>query len=269
MSIYRNTLLLGENKLKNHSLLLKSIDGKILGTTLLKVQEEKLKPILGMDFYKFVQSEVFKMITESHELSDDTKELLHEYIQPYLINAVTAECIDTLEYRLTNKGVKKLTDSNATALGTQELHNIRKKLELAAVSYKSDLIHYLKANDLAKGMLDDDIVFVATGWYFPSTTCNSMKGYAKGSDWSGGGTKYTGPISILINDGGGNIWVDSNLPFVIADDVSLENNSIALYLNGQRLVRGTDFDLSERNIVIINPSELVLDENDLLEVLIF
>jgi len=186
---YLKVLLVSEAQLKQDSVIQKNVGGKILSATLKKVQDEKLKPILGAEFYDTILQESYNKATQTgYVLSDSIIELLAEYIQPYLIHATVAECVETLEFRFTNKGIKKLNDDNASNLSPIELSNVKNKFNLAAVDYKSALIKYLKANGLASGMTDDDITFEATGWDLSNGGSSCGNGVTKaGGLWSGKG----------------------------------------------------------------------------------
>lgn len=174
---YLKTLLVSETQLKNESFIQKNVSAKVLRATLQKVQNEKLKPVLGINFYDEILKETYEKInTTGYVLSEGLTILLTEYIQPYLIHTTISELIISLEYRLTNKGIKKLNDANSSNITIQELKLLKDKYENEAINYKSALIHFLDVNDLGDGY-DRDILFEATGVVFDdnSNVCPSSK----------------------------------------------------------------------------------------------
>lgn len=69
----------------------------------------------------------------------------------------------------------------------------------------------------------------------------------------GGGGDYNGPQTIKVNTGqpGSFSWPSSSTAFYIAPQYDISKNKIDVFLNGQKLIRETDFTISGRYIYII------------------
>lgn len=196
----KKTLLLSEDKMKKETLIQKNVSARILAATLRKVQNEKLQNVLGFELYDTVLNEAYNKATiDGYILSEGMIELINDYIQPYLLHTTIAQLFDTLDSRITNKGIKKKNDDNSTSLDQTELDNLRHKYTNDSIHYKSQLIDYLITNNLASG--SNDLThgsFEATGVLFDTdSTCKPTK--KSGGIWSG---KSWSPLTVFeIYDG--------------------------------------------------------------------
>jgi hypothetical protein len=163
-------LLIHNDKIRAESSIEKNTDDKILSKVLFNVQETQLKPILGKDLYKTVcDAVVAKMADSSYVIEAPYKDLLEDYIQPFLINATVAEFIAVNNYKITNKGVQKMNDNSSSSISAADLESVSNMYSNFSTSYKSNLIQFLKDNELvACGTgTDKNITMGITGWYLP------------------------------------------------------------------------------------------------------
>lgn len=158
-------LLISETNLKENSLVQLNVDTKILAQTILQSQFTQLRPVLGDTLYNKVLDDVKQTVNDSG-YSQQYKELLEGYIQPYLTVEVQRNLIINLSYRLTNKGILKYTDSNASTLGSSDTEYVKNYFDNLTSSYKVALIDYLHDNNLIENCnTDNHIEGEATGWF--------------------------------------------------------------------------------------------------------
>lgn len=160
--------LISEKHLKEASVIELSVDNKILSKLIVDNQKISLKQVLGDDLYNQVLKEVYDTINVSgHVFSPELKVLLDDYIQPYLVHCVLVDYVITGNYRLTNKGVLKVTDTGAATLSPEELAFARNHFNNKMVSYKAMLIDYLKDKNFITCSSNTDIDTTAdtTGWF--------------------------------------------------------------------------------------------------------
>jgi len=158
-------LLISESTVKDLSLIQLNVDGKVLAKTILEVQFIHLRPILGNDLYQKVLDDVSSKAADGSYVMV-YKTLLEDYIQPYLAHATLQDWIINSTYKMTNKGILKYSDSQATALGSDEIEYAKNYHDNKVASYKKALICYLEENKLVESCnTDTDITSEATGWY--------------------------------------------------------------------------------------------------------
>ena len=162
-----NILLISTKTLKAKSYIEENVDDKTLSKIVLNVQEGELKQVLGKELYNSVCNEVALKATDStHVIPTVIKDLLEDYIQPYLTYATCAEFIVVNNYKLSNKGVQKLNDNSSSSTSQNEGEYLKNYYDNYVVTYKSNLIKYLRENNLNVAGTDNNLSFPATGWYF-------------------------------------------------------------------------------------------------------
>lgn len=163
-------LLITEQQLKDKSMLEQNIDPKIVSRTIMEAQDLQLFNVLGKDLYATVMDAVYNAATNDTYVMDTTiKELLSDYIQPYLVYEVLSDFIMVNNYKLTNKGTLKLNDQNAAALSNQELDYARSFYTNKLAGYKNRLVHYLREKQLISILQDENETGSAIGWYLEKT----------------------------------------------------------------------------------------------------
>lgn len=178
-----NVLLISEKQIKEKSILEINIDSKILNRTIIDVQELQLKSILGTDLYNSVIDSVASAANTSYVIPDNIKELLKDYITPFLIYAVIVDIIISNNYKLTNKGVLKLNDNNASNLTSDELEYQKNYADNKANAYKQRLIQYLSDNNYIDNSsnTDTDVSFDTIGWAIPTSSYPTIENLSTAS----------------------------------------------------------------------------------------
>lgn len=79
-------------------------------------------------------------------LTDLYRELLTEYIQPVLVNAVMSDLVLQLTYKFRNMGTVQTTDTNLVLPSLKDLQYIREDYNLKAQFYMNRLSDFLEKN---------------------------------------------------------------------------------------------------------------------------
>ncbi len=164
----KRVLFISESQIKNESVIQSNVDSKILSKVILLVQDVELKPILGNTIFASLVDEIYKKsLTPDYVINAAYKQLLDDYIQPFLIQAVVCEFILINSYKVTNKGVLKLSDNSATNLSGDEIDSVKSLYENARAQYKLQLITFLQENKLITDgtYTDTELTSETLGWY--------------------------------------------------------------------------------------------------------
>ncbi|RZK46001.1 MAG: hypothetical protein EOO97_00050 [Pedobacter sp.] len=160
-------LFISESQIKNQTNIETNVDGKILNNVIKDVQELQLKPILGNTLYNALLNEVGEFIVSGTTIPAGHQELLNDYVRPFMLNASVSDFIIWNQYKISNKGVLKLGDDQATPVQPQELEYLRNYYQNRASQHKANLVEYLKMNNqIQPGETHDTNVTTASiGWY--------------------------------------------------------------------------------------------------------
>jgi hypothetical protein len=146
----KKILLISESQIKAQSNVENGVDGKVLSKVILNVQETHLKGIIGNQLYSDLLDAVELQIISGTTLSDTYSTLLNDYIHPYLINAVLADFVVLNNFKITNKGVLKMSDNSANNVSPDELEYAKNYFDNYSQSFKNSLIKYLADNSLVE-----------------------------------------------------------------------------------------------------------------------
>lgn len=136
-----NVLLISEKTIKENSLVSNNVDGKYIQNAIKTAQDISLQPIIGSKLFK----RLCEGITEKN-LTELETELLSDYIQPVLINAVMSDLVLQLTYKFRNLGTVQTTDTNITIPSLNDLQYIRNDYSMKCTFYQNRLSDYLIAN---------------------------------------------------------------------------------------------------------------------------
>jgi len=244
MSITRRILFISEDKIKENSLIQLNVDGKVLSQSIYDTQFSHLREITGDTLYSQLLDAVAATKADPPvPLTGDIRTLLLDYIQPFLSRAVLLKLLINLHYRVTDKGVLKYNDSQATSISPQELEYARNQLENEANAFKRILIKYLKEkfNDAGCESRDEDTTSRAIGWFLGGKTANT----------SGGALPAPLPPPPVVTDGNG-IYIGSGNSVNLGLNDDDEDNIKGRLTRDTRLLRGdpmTDQQYTEIGIV--------------------
>lgn len=133
--------LIDVNTVKKIGFVNKNVDTELISTTLRRVQDTMLLPILGTTFYDRLQDGV-----EDNDLTADETHLLDFYITPFLCSAVDYRIINPLTYEIRSKTVGTTRDEHMTPISIAENNLLKDDLAKDCEVYRLKLVGYLKDN---------------------------------------------------------------------------------------------------------------------------
>lgn len=135
--------LLSEATLKQNSVVNNNVDGMYILPAIEYSQDSGLQPLLGTKLYNKLMD-----LVESGDISSATnyKNLLDEYITPYLLNKVTAEIQLPIAYKMRNQGVVQQTGENTYVPSLKDTQYLIQNYENKANFYGNRMSDYLRAN---------------------------------------------------------------------------------------------------------------------------
>lgn len=119
----------------------KNVENNLISTTLRRVQDTMLLPILGTGFYNRLCQGV-----EDDDLNSDETALLNDYIAPYLIAAVDYRVVNPLTYAIHAKTVGTAKDEHITPITESENNLLKDDLSKDMEVYRKRLVGFLKDN---------------------------------------------------------------------------------------------------------------------------
>lgn len=166
-----NILLTSEAYVKTITQIDDNLAGKYLLPTLRIVQDIRLKEIIGDCLLKFLQ----QLIAENH-ISEEAyvwyKDLLDNYIQPYLAHQALVEMVDVIANKITNAGLVTVTDEHIQQTYATDRNSLKEHYQRIADSYKLQMAKFLVKNRTQFPELDN-------------CSCESLNGLT-GNAYTGG-----------------------------------------------------------------------------------
>ena len=192
MDKIKQVLLVAPDDLKGGSYINYNVDDSLIGPTIRETQEVHLQAIIGSNLFYRLQELVYAEINEqldgiNAEENERYKELLDDYVQPYLTAKCQAVLCLPLAYKTRNIGVAKTDDENIRESALREVMAVQRRYNEMAARYATYLSKYLCAhkdefeelsqNDCGCGMFVPPVLgktFVHTGLVLGSTKnkCN-------------------------------------------------------------------------------------------------
>jgi len=136
-----NAFLIDIDTLKKIGFTNSNVENNIISTTLRRVQDTMLLPILGTEFFKRLLAGV-----DDNDLSAEETTLLNEYIAPCLIAGVDLRIVNHLTYEIRNKTVGTTRDEHINPVSIPEKNQLTNDLRADYEVYRERLIGYLKDN---------------------------------------------------------------------------------------------------------------------------
>lgn len=137
----QNRFVIPISLIKNKGYTQKNVNDDVLTTTLRRVQDINLRPILGTTFFKRLLKGV-----ELSNLNGDETTLINEYISPYLVCQVDFRVTNHLAFEIRNKTVGTTDDEYQKTASDTNMGKIQDDLRSDANEYRTVLIGYLKDN---------------------------------------------------------------------------------------------------------------------------
>jgi len=148
---YRNTLLINVKELKNTSLFSNNIDDNILNSVVNTVQEVYLEGITGTALFHRLQQLVYNEIKGEPDAINDNenlnyRELLEEFVKPYLKSRAIVDILYPLAYKVRNAGIVKTNDTNIVNADLNDIKYLEKQYGVYVAEYEERLSKYLCEN---------------------------------------------------------------------------------------------------------------------------
>lgn len=147
-----NTLLISPSELKGESLINQNVEDKILSNIVLTSQEIYLSKIIGTALLRRLQTLVYNDVMGNGGDTPGTpgleiyKELLEQYVKPYIkYSAMKAFLIENT-YKLRNAGVIKNYDTNIQSTDLDTLKYLERHFYSYVAEYEDRLSKFICAN---------------------------------------------------------------------------------------------------------------------------
>lgn len=147
-----NTLLISPGELKEESLINNNVEDKILGTIVITSQEIYLCKIIGTALLRKLQTLVYNAALDNGGDTPDTpgneiyKELLEQYVKPYIKYSVMKAFLIENTYKLRNAGVIKNYDTNVMSSDLDTLKYLERHFYTYVSEYEDRLSKFICAN---------------------------------------------------------------------------------------------------------------------------
>lgn len=138
----KNVMLIDVESVKKLGYVHQNVLPDTIAVTIRRVQETMLKSVMGKKLYEDLINEVSASLpptTPIVPISNETKELIEEYIQPYLVACVDFRIIYPLTIRSKAKSVGKGTDENHTPSDLAELIKLKDQMRADVDAYAENL----------------------------------------------------------------------------------------------------------------------------------
>jgi hypothetical protein len=140
-----NFLLINETDIKAFSVVADNLDSKYIAPAIIAVQDVHLEPMIGSKLIEklgiLIQNEALD--EAGNELY---KELLEEYVQPYMLNKCVAEIMIQSYAKIRNAGIVQFNDTNQTSNSIEDVNFLRRHYDDIASTYADRLNDYLWKN---------------------------------------------------------------------------------------------------------------------------
>jgi hypothetical protein len=152
----KNVMLIDVESVRKLGYVHKNVLPDTIQTTIVRVQQTMLRKVMGKSRYDALLVKVSLSLPPTNPtipLDTQTKELIEDYIQPFLVACVDYRIIYPLTIRMRSKSVGKGTDENHTPSDVAELIKLKDQMRVDVDSYREDLVDKLAENDdcMAKG----------------------------------------------------------------------------------------------------------------------
>lgn len=140
----RKIQFLSVDELKESSPIQTNLDEKILNQCILEFQEIELEDILGRPLYQRLNNELVNGATIDGYTYSTTDNILLDKIKPVMIYGALLYSLTPLHFKITNKGVQKLTDGNSVAGASTDIEVLKSNYTFKLDRYKKILVNHLE-----------------------------------------------------------------------------------------------------------------------------
>jgi hypothetical protein len=167
ISKYDNLLLYNPSVIINESNIDNNIDIKSVRVSMLTTQQTYLRQILGDSLYYGLCESVYNKIESGITIPQVYQQLL-SVAKNYVKFKTMETLIMTSTYRISEKGVQKLSDNNSTIIDDQEIQNVRKYYTIQANNCKKDIQDFVNKLNNKRSSTSYD----GEGWFL-GDVCSS------------------------------------------------------------------------------------------------
>jgi len=177
----RQITFISVDYLKENSIIQSNVDEKILGQAILEFQELEVEPLISTPVYKRLNNEIVSATTISGYTIPDLDTELLRYIKPFMLYGSMLYSLNPLHYKVSNKGVQKLNDDNASTADKSDIDALRSTYLAKKDAYKKRLIDYIKTDEDPETdtncVSDKDSTLSFTGIYISDDTFDHEAAY--------------------------------------------------------------------------------------------
>ena len=137
----QNRYIITTSLIKNKGYTQGNVSDDVITTSLRRVQDGSLEPILGTTFFKRLLDGV-----EAGDLNADETALIDNYIAAYLVARVDYKIVPHLAFEIRSKTVGQSSDQYIETATDANMIRLRDELKKDAETYEHRLIGYLKDN---------------------------------------------------------------------------------------------------------------------------
>ena len=169
-----------------------NVDDSLVGASIREAQDIHLQSIIGSNLLYRLQELVYNAINEEDDNIEDSgntlyRELLDDYVNPYMVSKSQAVLCVPLSYKLRNLGITKTNDENIQQTSLKEVMAMQRRFNTTSAFYATRLSKYLclhrddfeelKQTECSCGLFVPAVIgktFVETGLVLGSTKngCN-------------------------------------------------------------------------------------------------
>jgi len=135
-----SVLLITESKLLSFTSVNKNVDRDLIKAEIQLTQDIHLQAILGTKFLNHLYS---KITSTGNTLNADEKELLDEYISPFLIQKSYATMIPNIWAQTLNRGLMNGSAESSSSIDIDAMRYLKSIQDQKAEFYKQRLVDYL------------------------------------------------------------------------------------------------------------------------------
>lgn len=125
-----------------------NVDDSLVGASIRETQDIHLQSIIGSNLLYRLQELVYNAIEEEEDNIEESgntlyRELLDDYVNPYMVSKAQAVLCVPLSYKLRNLGVIKTDDENIKQTSLKEVMAMQRRFNTSSAFYATQLSKYL------------------------------------------------------------------------------------------------------------------------------
>ena len=129
-----DVLLISEEYLKQRSLVNDNVDASYIAPAIIDAQEIYLQQIIGTKFLR----KLYQLVEDNDmDNAPAYKELLEQYIQPYLVYKTQSQLLLAVYAKIRNQGVVNYVDTNTTQMTLADINYLKSDFDGKA-SFEAD-----------------------------------------------------------------------------------------------------------------------------------